>query len=234
MTLDRNALRQFSYGLYVVTSVAGGRRNGQIANAVMQVTAEPPQLAVALHHANLTHDFIREAGVFSVSVLSEDVPLPFIGRFGFKSGRDGDKFAGLACEAGETGCPLVTDYALAVVECRVVQTLDLGTHTLFVGEVVAARVVREGRPLTYAAYHETKKGKSPPNAPTYQAPPAGEVPARSTPMKSYTCQVCGYVYDPAAGDPANGVAPGTAFEDVPEDWVCPVCGAGKDQFAPTD
>jgi flavin reductase (DIM6/NTAB) family NADH-FMN oxidoreductase RutF/rubredoxin len=235
MVVEPAALHTLSYGLYVVTARKGERRNGQIANAVMQVTAAPTQLAVVLNKANLTHEFIAASGAFAVAVLGEDAPMTYIGRFGFKSGRDTDKFEDLSCADGETGCPLPADYAVAVLEARVIATLDVGTHTIFVGEVVAARKVSDSRPMTYAYYHTVLKGKTGKNAPTYGgaavAPSPPPSPKDGT-MKKYVCQVCGYVYDPAQGDADSGVAAGTPFEQLPGNWVCPVCGAGKDQFEP--
>jgi flavin reductase (DIM6/NTAB) family NADH-FMN oxidoreductase RutF/rubredoxin len=222
-----------TYGLYVVTSRADGKANGQIANTVVQVTADPARIAVALNKENLTHEYVSRSGVFGVSVLDKETPTPFIGLFGFKSGRDVDKLAEVEHMEGSSGCPVVTENALAVIEARVVGTLNVGTHTIFVGDVVAGDVLRDGEPLTYAYYRDAKKGKAPKTAPTYHAPPPTAAKARSdVKMQKYVCQVCGYVYDPAVGDPDSGVAPGTAFEDLPDDWVCPVCGAAKDQFEP--
>ncbi len=234
MAIDKKALREFSYGLYIVTSKEGDRLNGQIANAVFQVTSNPPQIAVALNRQNLTHQFVEKSGVFGVSILEENAPLQFIGLFGFKSGRDVDKLSQVNYETGVTGAPMVRDHSVAVLEAKVTQKVGVGTHTLFVGEVVTARHLG-GTPMTYAHYHQVKGGKSPKTAPTYiediEKKPERE---RRDEMKRYVCEVCGYVYVPTKGDPDNGVAPGTAFEDLPEDWVCPVCGAGKDQFTPED
>lgn len=167
MSIDSKAFRSISYGLYVVTSRDGERLNGQIANAVMQVTSSPPQIAVALNKENLTHEFVSKSGVLAVSVLEEETPMPFIGLFGFRSGRDMDKLSQVNYETGETGAPLVTDHAVALMEARVVKTMEVGTHTVFVGEVVGAKVVKGGNPMTYAYYHQVKGGKSPKRAPTY-------------------------------------------------------------------
>ncbi len=224
-------LFDLTYGLYVVTSCADGKANGQIANTVIQVTADPARIAVALNKENLTHEYVSRSGVFGVSVLDKETPTPFIGLFGFKSGRDVDKLAEVEHKEGSSGCPVVTENALAVIEAGVVGTLDVGTHTIFVGDVVAGEVLRDGEPLTYAYYRDAKKGKAPKTAPTYRAPPPAAAKARSdVKMQKYVCRVCGYVYDPAAGDPDNGVEPGTLWEDVPDDWVCPLCGVGKDLF----
>jgi rubredoxin len=105
----------------------------------------------------------------------------------------------------------------------------------FADDFVAGEVLRAGEPLTCACYRDVKKGKAPKTAPTYHGPPPAAAKERSdVRMQKYVCQVCGYVYDPAGGDPDNGVAPGTAFEDLPDDWVCPVCGAAKGQFEPAE
>jgi flavin reductase (DIM6/NTAB) family NADH-FMN oxidoreductase RutF/rubredoxin len=232
--LDQKVFRDLSYGLYVVTAASEGKANGQIANTVMQVCADPPRVAVCIHKDNLTHQYIRQGRAYGVSVLGEDVPMTFIGLFGFKSGRDADKMNQCNWEEGPTGVPLVTDHALSVLDARVIGEADAGTHTLFIGEVVSGRKLRDGVPLTYAAYHELKKGKSPKHAPTYRAEQSGGQQGTqegASAMTKYQCDVCGYVYDPEAGDPDNGVAPGTRFEDVPDDWTCPVCGASKDQFS---
>ncbi len=231
--LDPKVFWDLSYGLYVVTSKDGDRTNGQIANTAMQVCADPPRVIVCIHKENLTHEYINAGNVFGVSVLDEATPMPFIGLFGFRSGRDIDKLSGVEWEPGPTGVPMVTENALSVFDARVIGQTDVGTHTIFVGEAVSGRRLREGIPLTYAFYHERKKGKSPKHAPTYRASEAERAGAQKgeKPMDKYVCDVCGYVYDPAVGDPDSGVSPGTPFEGLPADWVCPVCGAGKDQFS---
>jgi flavin reductase (DIM6/NTAB) family NADH-FMN oxidoreductase RutF/rubredoxin len=234
-TYNPACLFSLTYGLYIVTSAADGKGNGQIANTVIQVTAEPARVAVALNKKNLTHELISRGGAFGVSVLAKDTPMKFVGLFGFKSGRDVDKLAEVEHREGATGCPVVTENALAVIEARVVGNLDAGTHTIFVGDVVAGEVLADAEPLTYAYYREVKGGKAPKTAPTYHGPPPAAAKKRSdAQMQKYECQVCGYIYDPAKGDPDNGVEPGTAFEDLPDDWVCPVCGAAQDQFEPVD
>jgi flavin reductase (DIM6/NTAB) family NADH-FMN oxidoreductase RutF/rubredoxin len=231
--IDLAALNTISYGLYVVAARSGDRRNGLIVNTVVQVTGEPCEVSVSINKASLTHELIVNSGVFSVSVLERDAPLKFIGGFGFRSGRDADKFAGVRWHDGENGCPLLDEWALAVVEARVLTAVDCGTHTTFIAQVTAARTVKPGVPLTYAHYHDVKGGRTGKGAATHQVSRAVEERhgvERMTKMKKYVCTVCGYVYDPETGDPDNGVAPGTPFEKLAEDWVCPVCGAGKDQF----
>ncbi len=232
--LDRKALRDVTYGMYVVTSRLDDKLNGQIANTVFQVCSDPPRIAVSINKSNLTHEYISKSGVFAVSVLSEDTPMPFIGLFGFKSGRDVDKLSQVNFKEGVTGCPCVTDNAISLLEAKVGGSTDTGTHTIFVGDLVGAEVLQQGVPLTYAFYHEKKRGKSPKSAPTYVEPEeqAQRPEGGKEEMKKYVCDVCGYEYDPAVGDPDAGIPAGTAFEKLPDDWVCPICGAAKSQFSP--
>jgi len=227
--MNPKTLHKISYGLYVICSKKGKKINGQIANALFQVTAEPPTIAVSINKKNLTHEFIENSKVFTVSVLSESAPLQFIGAFGFKSGRDTDKFKEVRYKLGKTQTPIVLDNILAYVEVKVIDKIDVGTHTIFIGIVEEGEILTGDKPLTYEYYHRVKGGFSPKTAPTY----VGEVGKEKKEMEKmdrYVCKVCGYVYDPEKGDPDGGIKPGTKFEKLPGDWVCPVCGAGKDQF----
>ena len=222
--MDPKALYNISYGLYVITSKKGEQINGQTANALIQVTAEPPAIAIGLNKKNLTNEFIKESKVFAVSILSQDTPLNFIGQFGFKSGREVNKFDQVNYKLGKTGAPVVLDNTLACLEVKVTKEMDVGTHTVFVGEVVESEVLKDGEPMTYAYYHQVKRGTTPKTAPTYRKE------ERKPAAVKYQCTICGYTYDPEKGDPDGGIAPGTPFEGVPDNWTCPVCGASKDQF----
>jgi flavin reductase (DIM6/NTAB) family NADH-FMN oxidoreductase RutF/rubredoxin len=222
--MDIKTLHQVSYGMYVVASVKGDMFNGQISNTVFQITSEPPTVAVSINKQNLTHEFIRDSRVFAASILSQDTPLSFIGNFGFKSGREADKFAQVNYKVGKTGAPIVLEHTLGYLELKVINELDAGTHTIFVGELVEAETLKSGEPMTYAYYHIVKRGTAPKTAPTY----IKEEEVKK--MAKYRCTVCGYIYDPEKGDPDGGIAPGTPFEEIPDDWACPVCGAAKSDF----
>lgn len=234
--MDLKALHKIGCGVYVVCSRKGDRFNGQVANTVFQVASEPPTIAVSINKKNLTHEFIEASKVFTVSILSRDTPLSFIGRFGFKSGREADKFNGINYKVANNGAPMVLDHALAYLEVKVVQEVDVSTHTVFIGIVTNADVIVEGEPMSYSFYHQVKRGTTPQAAPSYiaekqAAPVATEEKKEAAPkMAKYRCTVCGYIYDPEQGDPDNGVSPGTPFENLPPDWVCPICGAAQDQF----
>ncbi|MCX5846346.1 MAG: flavin reductase [Deltaproteobacteria bacterium] len=224
--MNKTAFYKLSYGLYVVSSMKDGKFNGQIANTAFQVTSEPPTVAVSINKQNLTHEYIQASRKFAVSVISKSAPMPFIGLFGFKCGRDINKFENVNIKLGGTGVPVVLDNAIAYIEAEVINQMDCGSHTIFVGQVRDCDVLKEyEEPMTYAYYQEVKRGKAPKTAPTYQ-----EAPKKDEKMASYTCSVCGYTYDPVKGDPDSGVKPGTSFEDLPADWTCPVCGADKSKF----
>lgn len=167
--IDINVLLQIQYGVFVVTSFSKEKINGQIATVVFQVTIEPIQIATCLHKSNLTHQFIMESKMFGISVLSQDVDLKFIGRFGFRTGRDSDKFIDINYKKSQTGSPLILDNATGILDLRVKQTLDVGTHTLFVGELLTAEKISDKMPITYDYYHNVIKGKTHKNAPTFQA-----------------------------------------------------------------
>lgn len=223
--MDKAAFYKLSYGLYVVSSRKDDLFNGQIANTVFQVASEPPTIAVGINKQNLTHEYIQASRKFAVSIISKSTPMQFIGTFGFKCGRDINKFENVKFRLGETGVPIVLDNAIAYIEAEVANEMDCGSHTIFVGQVRDCGILNaDEEPMTYAYYHEVKRGKSPKNAPTYQAPDTVEREDR------YTCSVCGYVYDPEKGDPDSGVKPGTKFTDLPADWMCPICGADKSKF----
>jgi flavin reductase (DIM6/NTAB) family NADH-FMN oxidoreductase RutF/rubredoxin len=228
--MDPKTLHKISYGLYVVCSKNNEKINGQIANALFQITSEPPTIAVSINKQNLTHEYIQKSKCFTVSVLSEETPLTFIGNFGFKSGRDIDKFKEAKYKLGKNKVPLILDYTLACIEASLIDRVDVGTHTIFIGKVTDAEILTDANPMTYEYYHKVKGGFSPKTAPTYSSSLDKEIKKEEEKMDKYVCKVCGYVYDPEKGDPSNGVEPGTKFEDIPDDWVCPVCGASKADF----
>jgi len=165
--IDLGALSAITYGLYVVTSHDGERKNGALVNTVVQVAGQPCQVSVSVNKASLTHELIMTSGVFAVSVLEQDTPLEFIGRFGFRTGRNYDKFSKTRFHDGATGCPLLDEHTLAHVEARVRTAVDCGSHTTFIADVVASAKVKPGAPLTYEYYHKVKGGKTGKGAPTY-------------------------------------------------------------------
>jgi len=244
--MDKLALRQLSYGLYLVTTAFEGQKAGYVANTVFQVTSAPPMIAISCHKDNYTLEPLLKSGVFAVSVLSKACPAGLIGTFGYMSGKETDKFSGIKTSIKSTGVPVVTDSCTAWFECRVEKTLDLGTHLLITGLVVDSGMLSGEEPLTYDLYRNTYKLSSPRNAPTYlenDKPGSAEtttakeverVGAKPDPEDNepYICMICGHVYRPEEGDPSEGIPPGTPFSDLPEEYRCPICNAGKDYFKP--
>ena len=211
--MDMQAFFKMSYGLYVVSSSDGARRSGCVVNTLTQVTAEPAQLMVAINKDNLTAEIIRGGGRFTGTVLSEDAGMELIGRFGFHSGREMDKFAEIPFAEDAAGIPYPTGHAAARFSCRVVKELDVGTHILFIGEVEEAERLLDEEPMTYAYYHRVKKGLTPKNASSYN--PTEKAAVREAPKKeSWRCTICGYVHE----------------GELPEDFTCPVCGVGAELF----
>lgn len=220
--LNFQSLFKISYGLYIVSSGDRARGNGFISNTVFQVTADPPRFALCCSKNNFTADFILKFEVFSVSVLAQSTSSEIFGKFGYKSGKDFDKMDGTKVRYGETGVPIVLDDSIAYFECKVVQTLDVGTHLLFIGDVLNAESVDDSKePLTYTYYRQVKKGVAPKNAPTFIDKSKIDVKPDYN-SKKYRCPACGYIYDERA-EPAR-------FKDLPDDWVCPVCGSEKSDF----
>jgi flavin reductase (DIM6/NTAB) family NADH-FMN oxidoreductase RutF/rubredoxin len=227
--MNRAALHKISYGLYIITSGKDGKFNGQIANSLFQVTSNPATIAVSINKENYTHELIKLSRKCTISILSQDTPMPFIGLFGFKSGRNVDKLQNIKTKIGITKMPIVLENAVSYIEVELESELDCGTHTIFVGRVVEADIISNEEPMTYAYYQQVKGGKSSKNAPTFEQEKSSAKP-KTTATARYICSVCGYVYDEDLGDPEHGIAPGTKFEDIPDSWTCPICGAEKSKF----
>jgi len=219
--IDFNALFKISYGLYIVSSGDKNKGNAFISNTIFQVTADPPKFAACCNKNNLTSDFIEKYENFAVSVLHQNTDSETFGRFGYKSGRDFNKMEGMNIIYGQTGVPIVQKDSVAYLECKVIQKFDVGTHWLFIGELIDAQITDETiDPITYEYYRKIKKGLSPKNAPTYIDKSKLEV--KETKSGIYKCVACGHIYDNSKED--------IKFEDLPNDWKCPDCGVDKEDF----
>lgn len=169
--MEIEALFQLSYGLYVISTKKGEKANGCVVNTVMQVTSNPPRISTTISKDNLTHDLVLETGEYTVSVMGQKVPPIFIGRFGFQSGRDIDKFKDTPHELDSRGIPYLKEGMMSYLSCKVVDHLDVGTHTIFVAELVDGAVFpqeEEDEAMTYAYYRKVKKGTVPKAAPTFR------------------------------------------------------------------
>lgn len=150
----RQALYRISYGLFIITAQAEGKDNGQTANTCFQITSDPARIAIGINKQNYTHELIQKSGKFGVSVLSQ-TGHDYARRFGYRSGRDINKFEGLAVHRGESGVLLLDD-VLVTMEVTVTGQLDAGTHNLFLGDVGAGEILQEGDPMTYAFFRASK------------------------------------------------------------------------------
>ncbi len=221
--LDLKAFYKISYGLYIVCSGDKVRGNGFISNTVFQVTSDPPRFAACCNKNNFTAELIRKKSAFSVSVLHQDCSPDIIGRFGFKSGRDIDKMEGLSVLYCESGVPVVLDDSIAYFDCRVEQIVDAGTHFIFIGIVGSSEIIDDSKdPLTYLYYRQKRHGVAPKNAPTYIDPEKLIAAAPVDVYSKFRCPVCGYVYDEEEQE--------VKFSDLPDNWICPVCGEAKAEF----
>jgi flavin reductase (DIM6/NTAB) family NADH-FMN oxidoreductase RutF/rubredoxin len=221
--VNYDALFDISYGLYIVCSGDKNRGNGFISNTVFQVTSEPAKFAACCNKNNFTAEFIQKYGAFSVSVLHVNASPEIFGRFGYQSGRDMDKLAGMNVKIGETGVPIISNESIAYLELKVVQTVDAGTHLIFIGELVNAEILDDSKePMTYQYYRQMRKGAAPKNAPTYIDKSKFKGESNTLLFKKYKCPVCGYIYDEAAES--------IKFNDLPDSWICPICGCEKSDF----
>ena len=215
--INKNTFRSLSYGVYIVSTLDGARPTGCVANSAMQITSEPATIAVSINHDNYTNGCIEKTGKFALSILSEESNPGLIGTFGFQSGKDVDKFDGVETVEAE-GLSIVAD-ACGYVVCKVIDKMETATHTVFLGEVIAAEVLKEEDAMTYAYYHKVVKGKSPKNAPTYIAEEPEVAKEELKKEGKWVCSICGYEY--------AGMIP---FEEVPEEFVCPLCKQPKSKF----
>ena len=197
--MNSKAMYKLSYGLFVLTSKLDGKDNGCITNTAIQVTSEPNRIAVAVNKGNHTHDCIMQTKKFNVSTISEAADFELFKHFGFRSGRDVDKFEGYsACSRAANGLMYVTEGTNAYISVDVEQTVDLGTHTLFIGAVTDMEVLSDAPSATYTYYQEHIKPK--PGEAAKSALPPG--------MHKWRCKICGFEY---------------IGETLPDDYICEVC-----------
>ena len=181
--MNTNALFKIGYGLYVLTANDGLKDNGCIINTVMQVTSNPCQIAVAVNKQNYTNEMIRKTRKFNVSVLSENTKFDIFKHFGFQSGKNVDKFADFTdTKRSPNGLLYITKDTNAFMSAYVQQEIDLSTHTLFIGQLVASEILSEVPTVTYDFYQKNIKPK----------------PEAKTEKKGWRCKICGYVFE---GDP---------------------------------
>lgn len=216
--MDKKIFRSVSYGMYFVTSSVDDKRAGCVINTFCQINSVDPLVSISLNHDNYTSEVIKKRGKFSVSIISNDTTKEIIGKFGYQSSKDVDKFDGTDYKIVD-GLPVVMDNVVGYVTVEVVNVIDCNTHDIIVGRVVETCVVSDKVPMTYKYYHENLKGVSPKNAPTYVS---DEKEVEVMEGNKYRCTICGYIYDDSKEE--------VKFDELPDDWCCPLCGAPKNLF----
>lgn len=202
--MDKKAIYNLSYGVFMLATKSGEKVNGCITNTCIQVANSPLRVAFAVINANYTCDLIKESGVVAISLLDESVTFDTIKHFGMQSGRDVDKFAGRQDPTDTNGIPYLAEGCCSVLSAKVCESHDLGSHTLFIAEVTDATVTSEKAPLTYAYYQSNIK-------------PKPEAVSEDKEIVAWKCKICGYIYEGAT---------------LPSDFVCPLCGHGVEDFEP--
>lgn len=197
--MQSNVLFNLTYGLFVLSSKFDGKANGCIINTAAQVTASPKQIAVTVSKNNFTTTLIQKSGLFVVSILTQNATMDLIAAFGFQSGAEIDKFSPFQTQNTDAGIPYLTEKTNGMLACTVTNTIDLGSHILFIGEVSDDKVISDEPSMTYHYYQTVIKGTTPKNAPSFK---------ESIPTHGFKCTVCGHIH---------------IQDTLPEDFICPIC-----------
>ena len=202
--MDNKALYKLSYGVFMLATTADGKTNGCITNTCMQVANDPIRIAICCINSNYTCELIKKSGVFTLSMLDDTCSFETIKHFGMQSGRNVDKFDGINMPKDDKDIPYMGWMSCAVISATVVDSIDLGSHTMFIATIDDAKVLSENGPLTYADYQNRVKPKPQPKP-------------EDKKIVAWRCKICGYVYEGS---------------ELPKDYLCPTCGHGVDDFEP--
>lgn len=202
--MDKKSLYSLSYGVFMLGTRAGERKNGCITNTCIQVANSPTRVVISVLNSNYSCDLLKEGGVFSLSMLDQTATFETISHFGFQSGRDVDKLKDKGLPEDMNGVPYLKEQCCAVISCKVISMQDLGSHTLFVAEVVDGEVLSDVLPLTYADYQSKVK-------------PKPEQKKEDKKIVGWRCKICKYEYKGS---------------ELPADFSCPLCGHGPEDFEP--
>jgi flavin reductase (DIM6/NTAB) family NADH-FMN oxidoreductase RutF len=177
--VDPAAMFKLSYGLFVLTARDGDKDNGCIINTAAQITATPLRISITVNKANFTHDMVKKTGEFNISVLAQSAPFKIFEQFGFHSGKDTDKFAGASyTERTANGIRYLPEYTNCVISAKVAETVDCGTHTLFIADITQTIILSGEASVTYQYYFDNIKPKP-----------------QAVKKKGFVCKICGYVYE---------------------------------------
>ncbi|MBR5228153.1 MAG: flavin reductase [Clostridia bacterium] len=212
--MNKDVLKDLTYGMYVISTKYNGKDVGCFVNTVSQITAQDVVISVSVNKENFTNKAIKESKIFAVSILSCDSTPDVIGKFGFFSSEQMDKFSEFKT-IEEQGIKVIDEKICGYLICELIQVVDIDTHDVFIAKVKNMVKMEDKGPMTYDYYHTVIKGKAPKKAPTY----IEEIVDNSI---KYKCEICGYIHDESKEK--------IKFEDLPDDWKCPICGVGKETF----
>lgn len=202
--MDKTAMYALSYGVFMLAAKSGDKTNGCITNTCIQVANSPARVAISVINSNYTCDLIKESGECTLSILDESITFETIKHFGMQSGRDVDKMSDIPFPSDERGIPYMGWGACAVLSLKVAESMDLGSHTLFIAEVADAKVLSDEKPITYAYYQSNIK-------------PKPEAVNKEKKIVGWKCRICGYIYEGPT---------------LPAEFVCPLCGHDAGDFEP--
>lgn len=202
--MEQQAFFDLSYGVFLLSTKTVEVANGCITDTCIQIANDPARFVISVMNVNYTCELIKKSRIFNVSIFDQTCPPDWIQRFGMQSGREVDKFAGMELPYDVNGVPFLTDHVCSVISCKVVDSKDLGSHTIFIGEACDAKKLGDGNPLTYAYYQEHIK-------------PKPKKVENDREIIGWRCKICKYVYE---------------GKELPADYICPVCGYGAEEFEP--
>ena len=196
--MNKEGLKKLSYGIYIINT----KNSGCIVNTLTQVTND--KVIIAINKENYTNKMLKKNKIFNATVLTVNTDMEIIQTFGFTSSKENDKYKNFQIEKDTNNIPYIKENMAALIECEVINEIDLDTHAVFIAKILNTKKLSDEEVMTYDYYHKVKNGITPPKAPTYEKP-----------KKGYRCKICGYVYE---------------GETLPEDFVCPICGAPATAF----
>ena len=204
--MEKSPLQNFTYGLFFVTAKYRKKDSGCVTNTAIQVTSQPEQISIALNNASFTNEMIKQSEMFNVSVMNQNVDFELIKRFGFQTGRNIEKFENFkGMERSKNGIYYIKEGTNSFISVKITETIDIGTHTMFVGKITEMEILNNIKSATYEFYQNHIKPK----------PELKSSENNSDKNTVWRCSICGYEYE---------------GEELPENFVCPVCGHTAEVF----
>lgn len=215
--MDKDVFKDMTYGMFVLSTKYKNKDVGCFVNTAVQITSVSMLVAVSVNKNNFTNEAIKNTKKFAIAILSENTNAEVIGKFGFFSSKDTNKFEGF--EAFENnGILIINENICSYMVCELVEVISADTHDVFIAKVIDAKKLNNFKPMTYSFYHKVIKGSAPKSAPTF----IEEKNLNKGNFKKYKCTICGHIYDEEIEK--------VSFSDLPETWKCPICGVGKEMF----